>query len=95
MRPLFAAPGAEAVVADAIGVAVHEPARQLVRIASSTPAAGPIVIDATDLQPGRGQLPDTAELSKRLVSAGLPGDAYATRLYAVAVRRALQDIGAP
>ena len=81
--------------ADAIGVAVHEPARQLTRIVSSTPAAGPIVIDAPDLQPGRGQLPDAAELQRRLVSAGLPGDAYETRLNAVAVRRALQDIGAP
>jgi aerobic carbon-monoxide dehydrogenase medium subunit len=81
--------------ADAIGVAVHEPARQLTRIASSTPVAGPIVLEAPDLQPGRGSLPPAAELQSRLVAAGLPGDAYETRLHAVAVRRALQDIGTP
>lgn len=77
--------------ADAIGVAVHDPARQIARIACSTSAAGPIVIDVPDV-PGRGQLPDAAELQGRLAAAGLSGDAYELRLHAAAVRRALQDM---
>jgi aerobic carbon-monoxide dehydrogenase medium subunit len=78
--------------ADAIGVAVHDPARQVMRIATSRPAGGPIVVDASDLEPGRGRLPDTAEVQRRLVSAGLVGDSYETKLHVVAVRRALQEM---
>lgn len=81
--------------ADAIGVAVHEPAQRTTRIATSTPAAGPIVIDVPDLLPGRGEPPDAAELQERLTAAGLSGDAYETRLHVVAVRRALLDMVAP
>lgn len=81
--------------ADAIGVAVHDPELPLTRIASSTSAAGPIVIDTPDLLAGRGQVPDAADLQGRLVAAGLSGDTYEIRLHAVAVRRALQGMVGP
>ena len=78
--------------ADAIGVAVHEPARKLTRLVASTPAGAPIVIDAPDLAPERGPPPDASDMARRLVAAGLTGDAYEQRLHAVAVRRALQEL---
>jgi carbon-monoxide dehydrogenase medium subunit len=78
--------------ADAIGVAVDDPERQLTRLAASTSTGGPIVFDARDLLPGRGQLPGTAELQERLAQAGLAGDAYDLTLHAVAVRRAIAQV---
>jgi carbon-monoxide dehydrogenase medium subunit len=81
--------------ADAIGVAVHDPAQQMMRLATSTAAGAPIVIDAPDLHPRSGQPPETADLQHRLVRAGLTGDAYALKLHAVAVRRALLELARP
>ena len=81
--------------ADAIGVVVHDPERQLTRLAASTGAGAPVVIDARDLRLDRGQLPDTADLQQRLVQAGLAGDAYDLKLHAVAVRRAIAQVLAP
>jgi carbon-monoxide dehydrogenase medium subunit len=81
--------------ADAIGVAVHDPERQLTRVAASTATGPPVVIDARDLLLGRGQLPGTAELQERLAQAGLTGDAYDLTLHAVAVRRAIAQVLAP
>jgi carbon-monoxide dehydrogenase medium subunit len=81
--------------ADAIGVAVHDPDRQISRLAASTGVGAPVVIDARDLHLGRGQLPDTADLQQRLVQAGLAGDAYDLKLHAVAVRRAVAQALAP
>jgi carbon-monoxide dehydrogenase medium subunit len=79
--------------ADAIGVAVHDPARGLTRLAASTPAGAPIVIDAPELQSG-ARPPHTAELRQRLVQAGLAGDAYGLTLSAVALGRALREAAA-
>jgi carbon-monoxide dehydrogenase medium subunit len=79
--------------ADAIGVAVVDPDRRLTRLAASTSAAPPIVIEIAD--PGRGAPPDAADIEQRLVAAGLAGDAYDVKLRAVAVRRALADARAP
>jgi carbon-monoxide dehydrogenase medium subunit len=81
--------------ADAIGVAVHDPARQLTRLAASTAAGAPVVIDALDLKLDRNELPDTADLQLRLVQAGLTGDAYDLKLRATAVRRAIARALAP
>jgi carbon-monoxide dehydrogenase medium subunit len=75
--------------ADAIGVAVHDPERQLTRLATSTSAGAPLVLDAHELHLDRGQLPDTADLQQRLIEAGLAGDAYDLKLHTVAVRRAV------
>jgi carbon-monoxide dehydrogenase medium subunit len=75
--------------ADAIGVAVLDPDRRLTRLAASTSAGPPIVIEVAD--PGRGAPPDTAEIQQRLFAAGLTGDAYDVKLRAVAVRRALAE----
>jgi carbon-monoxide dehydrogenase medium subunit len=78
--------------ADAIGVAVHDPDRQLLTLAASTGVGPPVVIDARDLHLDRGQPPDTDALQRRLVQAGLVGDAYDLKLRAVAVRRAIAQM---
>jgi carbon-monoxide dehydrogenase medium subunit len=79
--------------ADAIGVAVLDPDRRATRLAASTSAGLPILIEALDLS--RGALPDAADIERRLVAAGLTGDAYDVRLRAVAVRRALAEAATP
>ena len=78
--------------ADAIGVVAYDPERRQTRIAVSTGAGPPVVIDARDLLLDRGQLPGTADLQQRLVAAGLSGDAYDLELHAVAVRRAVAQV---
>ena len=52
-----------------------------------------MVIEAAELD--RGVPPDAADIERRLVAAGLTGDAYDLRLRAVAVRRALVEAMAP
>ena len=79
--------------ADAIGVAVVDPDRGVARLAASTATGAPIVIEAPDLD--RSAPPDAADIERRLVAAGLTGDAYDLRLRAVAVRRALVEAVAP
>jgi carbon-monoxide dehydrogenase medium subunit len=79
--------------ADAIGAAMHDPDRRTTRLAASTSAGPPIVIEALDLS--HGALPDAADIERRLVAAGLAGDAYDVRLRAVAVRRALAEAATP
>ncbi len=81
--------------AEAIGVAVHDPARGSTRLAASTPAGAPLVIDAPDLQPGRGAPPDTAEMRRRLSAAGLASDAHRLALGAVALVRAFREMTGP
>ena len=76
--------------ADAIGVAVHDPERQMSMLAASTGAGPPVVIDVRDLRLGSGVLPtETDALQQRLVDAGLTGDAYDLKLHTIAVRRAI------
>src|SRR5262249_15572201 len=81
--------------ADAIGVAVHDPEREVSTIAAGTGTGAPAVIDGRGLLLDRGKPPDTAELQERLVQAGIAGDAYELKLRAVAVRRALLQVLAP
>jgi carbon-monoxide dehydrogenase medium subunit len=81
--------------ADAIGVAVHDPDRQISTLAASTGVGAPVVIDARDLRLDRMQVPDTANLQRRLVDAGLAGDAYDLKLHTIAVRRAIAQALAP
>jgi carbon-monoxide dehydrogenase medium subunit len=76
--------------ADAIGVAAHDPARQLTRLVANTSTGGPIVIEDVELD--RARPPDVADLQLRLVQAGLEGDAYDLKLHATAVRRAIQQV---
>jgi len=78
--------------AEAIGVAVHDPERKLVRIVASTTAGAPILIEDESLAGVGGQPPDAADVQQRLQRAGLAGDAYDLRLHAVAVRRALMGM---
>lgn len=79
--------------ADAIGVAVHDPGRGTTRLAASTAAGAPVVIEAP--QWGRGVTPGIADIEHRLVEEGLTADAYDLRLRAVALRRALAGAMAP
>jgi carbon-monoxide dehydrogenase medium subunit len=76
--------------ADAIGVAAHDPARQLTRLVASAAGGGPIVVE--DVQLDRARPPDVGDLQLRLVQAGLDGDAYDLKLHATAVRRAIQQV---
>ena len=76
--------------ADAIGVAAHDPARQLTRLVASTSTGGPIVVE--DVKLDRVRPPDVGDLQLRLVQAGLEGDAYDLKLHATAVRRAIQQV---
>jgi carbon-monoxide dehydrogenase medium subunit len=75
--------------ADAIGVAAHDPDRRLTRLVTSTAAGGPIVLEDTALD--RQRLPEVGDLQRRLVQAGLSGDAYDLKLHATAVRRAIRQ----
>jgi aerobic carbon-monoxide dehydrogenase medium subunit len=75
--------------ADAIGVAAHDPDRQLTRLVASTAGGGPIVLEDVALDPARP--PEVGELQRRLVEAGLGGDAYDLKLHATAVRRAIRQ----
>jgi carbon-monoxide dehydrogenase medium subunit len=79
--------------ADAIGVAVHDPERDLARLVTSTPTGAPIVVAGVAFDPATP--PGTDDLQRRLAEAGLAGDAYDLRLHAVAVRRAIAQMGAP
>jgi carbon-monoxide dehydrogenase medium subunit len=76
--------------ADAIGVAVHDPARQLTRVAAGTSTGAPIVVE--DVKLDRARPPGVGDLQLRLVQAGLEGDAYDLKLRATAVRRAIQQV---
>ena len=73
--------------ADAIGVAAHDPDRPQTRLVASTAGGGPILIE--DVAFDRASPPDVDELQRRLVAAGLNGDAYDLKLHATAVRRAI------
>jgi carbon-monoxide dehydrogenase medium subunit len=81
--------------AEAIGVAVHLPALGSTRLAASTPAGAPIVIDAPDLRPGPGARPDVPEMRRRLLAAGFAGDAHGVALSAVALARAFREAAGP
>src|SRR5262245_15520031 len=76
--------------ADAIGVAVHDPARPLTRLVASIAGGGPIILE--DVALDRASPPDVNALQRRLVAAGLNGDAYDLKLHATAVRRAIQQV---
>jgi aerobic carbon-monoxide dehydrogenase medium subunit len=78
--------------ADAIAAVVHDPERGVHRYATSTPAGGPLLIEASQAPLATGGT--LAELQQRLTAAGFSGDAYETRLHAVALQRALKSMAA-
>ena len=75
--------------ADAIGVAAHDPDRQLTRLVASTAAGAPVVVEDATLD--RARPPEVGDLQRRLVQAGLTGDAYDLKLHATAVHRAIRQ----
>jgi carbon-monoxide dehydrogenase medium subunit len=73
--------------ADAIGVAVYDPEHARYRLAASTPAGAPLLLE-------NGLAPEPAGLPQRLQQAGFPDDAIALALAAAALRRALAAVEA-
>ena len=78
--------------AEAIAAVVHDPERGTYRYATSTPAGGPLLIEANQAPLAAGGT--LSELQQRLTAAGFAGDAYETRLRAVALARALKAMAA-
>jgi carbon-monoxide dehydrogenase medium subunit len=75
--------------AEAIGVAVHEPARNLFRLVTSTPGGKPIMLQD-------GAFPsDASELKRRLAAADLSRDAYEMNVHTAALQRAIVEAQAP
>lgn len=73
--------------AEAIGVAVEDPASGISRLVASTEAGRPIVLEgaAADMSA------DLASLKQRLKQAGLHGDTYEINVHAAALQRAIQE----
>ena len=78
--------------ADAIGAAAYDPERGLHRLAVSTPAGAPLLLDVPFETPG--DVPEIAGLESQLRQAGFAGDAYETRLRAVVLKRAATAMAA-
>jgi aerobic carbon-monoxide dehydrogenase medium subunit len=77
--------------AEAIGVAVHDPERGIARLAASTPAGRPLVMDgAVDLSGGRA--PGESVLREALSRAGFAGDRYDTNIRVAALTRAIAEL---
>jgi carbon-monoxide dehydrogenase medium subunit len=79
--------------ADAIGVAVHDPARSQTRLVASAATGAPIVLEGIELD--QAALPETADLRRHLAQALPSGDEYDVTLRAVAVCRAIAEAMAP
>jgi aerobic carbon-monoxide dehydrogenase medium subunit len=73
--------------AEAIGALAYDPGRGVCRLAVSTLSGAPLVLEGSAALMQAG--PDPARLEQRLDAAGFTGDAYARRLRAVALARAL------
>lgn len=71
--------------AEAIGVAVHDPDRDVLRLVASTTAGVPIVLE------DKAFSPDTATLQRRLTEAGLGGDTYEMNVRIAALQRAMRE----
>ena len=74
--------------AEAIGVAVHEPTRNLFRLITSTPGGKPIVLE------DRSFPTDAADLKRQLAAAGLTNDAYEMNVHTAALQRAVAEASA-
>ncbi|MDC7788752.1 FAD binding domain-containing protein [Rhodoplanes sp. TEM] len=80
--------------AEAMGVAVHDPARGVCRIVAGAAGGRPVVIEASRGAGARllERFADAAAVHDMLTEAGLAGDAYRMRLHVAAVRRAVEEI---
>jgi carbon-monoxide dehydrogenase medium subunit len=78
--------------ADAIGAAAYDPECGVRRLAVSTLAGAPLVLEARLEAPG--PVPEIARLEDDLRQAGFSGDAYETRLRAVVLQRATTAMAA-
>lgn len=77
--------------ADAIGVAVHDPDRELSRLVVSTSTGMPIVIEGRDagIDLGRPQAASDAVLREALAKSGFNGDGYESNVRVAALQRAV------
>ena len=71
--------------AEAIGVAVHDPDRNLFRLVASTVTGAPIVLEDKTFSA------DAAALRHRLTEAGLNGDTYEMNVRVAALQRAMRE----
>lgn len=71
--------------AEAIGVAVHDPDRDLFRLVASTATGAPIVLEDKTFSA------DAAALRHRLTEAGLNGDTYEMNVRVAALQRAMRE----
>lgn len=72
--------------AEAIGVAVHDPDRDVLRLVASTAAGAPIVIEDRTFND------DAVTLRRRLTEAGLDGDTYEMNVRIAALQRAVREM---
>jgi carbon-monoxide dehydrogenase medium subunit len=71
--------------AEAIGVAVHDPDRNVTRLVASTTAGSPILLEDATFSP------DAAALQGRLMQAGPNADSYEMNVRVAALQRALRE----
>jgi aerobic carbon-monoxide dehydrogenase medium subunit len=71
--------------AEAIGVAVYDPDREVSRLVASTTAGAPIVVE------GRTFSADPSALRDRLIEAGLRADTYEMNVRVAALQRAMRE----
>jgi carbon-monoxide dehydrogenase medium subunit len=71
--------------AEAIGVAVHDPDRDVVRLVASTTAGRPIVLEDRTFRA------DSSALRNRLTEAGLGADTYEMNVRVAALQRAMRE----
>jgi carbon-monoxide dehydrogenase medium subunit len=79
--------------ADAIGVVVHDPERDWLRLSVSTPHGTPIVIERKDCpEPWQSLATDGTALHGLLNRSGLTADTYEMNIHVAAVQRALRQV---
>ena len=71
--------------AEAIGVAVHDPDRNVTRLVASTTAGSPILLEDATFSP------DAAALQGRLMQAGPNADSYEMNVRVAALQRAMRE----
>jgi aerobic carbon-monoxide dehydrogenase medium subunit len=79
--------------AEAIGVAVFDPERNLARLVAGTPAGPPIVLE--DMGRESASPENGSALHQHLAQAGFTGDAYELKLAVAAVQRAAASARKP
>jgi carbon-monoxide dehydrogenase medium subunit len=70
--------------AEAIGVAVHDPERNVLRLVASTDTGAPIILEEST--------PNATNLRNRLTESGLSGDTYEMNVRVAALQRSMREM---